>query len=70
MAEEKTYCTGCSSEMDTTNVDCDLYSQYWCEDCGGVSQCGQCGHMMASQDTNFDDGDPVCENYEDENNEN
>jgi len=63
MAEDKKICAGCHEEIDITSIDCDMYHQYWCIDCGGVGQCGECGHMIACCEMNFDDdsGEGICE---------
>lgn len=60
-------CSGCGKDIAADEIDCDMYSQFWCLDCGGVSQCGECGHMMATQEMNFDGEDEgTCENCNEE----
>ena len=60
---DKETCAGCGDEVDTENIDCDKYSQYWCEECGGVGQCRVCGHVIACQEMTFKDnsGEGTCE---------
>ena len=50
---EMATCSSCSEEIITLGTDCDMYSQYWCDECGGVAQCSECGHIIAGQEMNY-----------------